>query len=228
MGTVEAPASVLAVGEPYYDSAGRLEGWERDPLFLTEFADPERHGSADSWERLALAVAKAAYRFGQIGERGNVVARDDLGSTDEYTPNYVSDPGLTVRGVRVVADTKGMLSRDMGEAMLRTLVEELQALPFDTRVSGSDDDADSPCVEWRPPHVVALGRARPRLFAIERNVRCVLRDGVPDVVVEYLDTEGGWTTSSDDARRFERTVQDPNGKAALLADRLALSMLGHA
>lgn len=228
MGTVEAPAGVLAVGEPCYDSAGRLEGWEGSPLFLTEFADPEQHGSADSWERLALAVAKAAHRFMQIDERGNVVAREDLGDTDEYTPNYVSDPRLTVRGVMVVADTKGMLSRDMGEAMLGTLVEELQALPFDTRVSGSDDDADLPGVQWRSPHVVALGRERPRLFVIERHVRCVLRDGVPEVMVEYLDTEDGWSTSLDDARRFERTVHHPNGNAALLAGRLALSMLGNA
>lgn len=238
MGNVVTAASVLAVGEPDYDSEGRLVGWQGSPLFMVEFADQEQRDSADSWERLALAVAKAARRFMQIDERGNVVGFDDLGGTDEYTPNYVSDPEISVRGVSIVADTKGELSRDMGEAMLRTLVDELRRLPFDTRVSGNDD-TDVRGVEWQPPEATALEEwdrlatpstrgnrpsAKPQFFVIERGIRCVLRDGVPDVTVEYLDTHDGWTTSLADARRFERE----RGLAVhvmKLADRLTLAIL---
>lgn len=236
MGDVVTDASVLEVGEPRYDSARRLEGWEGSPLFMVEFADPEHRDSAESWERLALAVAKASRQFMQIDERGNMVAFDDLGG-GEYTPNYVSDPYLSVRGVTVVADTKDMLSKDMGEAMLRTLVDELRRLPFDTRISGNDD-TDWSGARWRPPHAeeledwghIATPRpcgnergAKPRFYVIERGIRCVLRDGVPEVMVEYLDTKDGWTTTLVDARRFERE----RGLAVHIvnfAERLTLAM----
>ncbi|MFC0221016.1 hypothetical protein [Nocardioides zeicaulis] len=235
MGNVVIAADVLAVGEPDRDSDGRVVGWQGDPVFVAEFVDPEQRLSADSWERLALAMGRMSRLFMQIDERGRVVAFDDRDESGAYTPNFVSDPDLSVRGTSIYADTKGFLSRDMGEAMLHALVEELGRLPFDTRISG-DDGTDWAGVKWQPPHAELLRndelsspadpagerRARPRFVVIAREVRCLVRDGVPDVVVEYLDTDGRWTTSVANARRFER---GPFGGASEIADRLARSML---
>lgn len=233
VGNVVIAADVLAVGEPDCASDGRVVGWQGDPMFVAEFVDPEQRLSADSWERLGLAMGRMSRLFMQIDERGRVAALDE---SDAYTPNFVSDPDLSVRGASIYADTKGVLSRDMGEAMLHALVEELGRLPFDTRISG-DDGTDWAGVKWQPPHAELLRndelsspadvagerRARPRFVVIAREVRCVVRDGVPDVVVEYLGTDDHWTTSVANARRFER---GPSGGASEIAERLARSMLG--
>ena len=199
MGNVTAPATVLEVGEPDYDSTGRLLAWEGSPCWTVGFADTAESGAATSWERLALAVGKASRQFMYIDEEGNHLTDDELDSSSAYTPNYVSDPALTPLGVSVYADTQCNLTPEMGETMLRVLVKELGRLPFDTHVSLQEEGGVE--VRWRPPHLV-LGT--PTIIA--RAVRCVVNNGVPNVITEYLNAQGGWTPSFADARAFE-----PNG-----------------
>ena len=63
---------------------------------------------------------------------------------------------------------------------------------------------------------------------IARSVRCVVNNGVPDVITEYLDTRGGWTPSLADARVCERDERGTHGAILDFAWRLALSMYGQA
>lgn len=226
MGKVIAPASVLAVGKPEYDSTGRLQGWNGSPNWIVGFAESAESGTAQSWERLALAVGKASRQFMNIDEHGNEVPDDELGSTGDYTPNYVSDPHLSADGVSVYVDTKGFLTLPMGAALLRKLVEELGRLPFDTRVARNR--ADSPTVRWRPPHL-ERGEAqdthgKSRTMIIARAVCCVVHNGVPDVKIQYFDSQGGWTTSLADARVFEQDERGTHWETTTFALRLTLSM----
>ena len=216
MGNVTAHASALAVGKPDVDSTGRLRGWQSSPYWTIGFAEGAQSGVAASWERLALAVGKASSRFMNIDEDGNHVPDDELGN-GAFTPSYVSDPNLTPSGVSVSADTGGYLTVALGEAMLRVLVEELGRLPFDTHVSRHQQD--SPRVRWRTPY---LPRGEPMVIA--RAVRCIVHNGVPDVTVEYLNAQGGWTPSFADAQVFERDEHGTHRETGKVARRLTLSM----
>ena len=204
MGRVLVASDVLSVGRPYSDPAGQLLGWHGSPRFMVGFAEAGGAGSAQAWERLAAAVFRASQGFMNIDEFGNHVADDELGLTGAYTPNWVSEPCLSARGVAVYVDTGSSLSRDMGKALLRLLVEELAGLPFDTSLSR--DAADGPEVRWLPPHPEKVEaqdqEGRPRTMVIARAVRCVVQDGVPGVTSEYLDGRGGWTSAIADARVF--------------------------
>ena len=73
MGTVTASASVLEVGRPDHDPAGRLQGWMGSPRFMVGFTANGDTATADAWERLALAVFRASRRFLNVDELGNVV-----------------------------------------------------------------------------------------------------------------------------------------------------------
>jgi hypothetical protein len=217
MGHVTAHPAALTVGKPDLDSEGRIRGWESSPYWTIGFADSAESGAAASWERLALAVAKASSRFMNIDEDGNHLPDDQLGY-GAFTPRYVSDPNLTPSGVSVSADTGGYLTVAMGMAMVRVLVEELGRLPFDTHVSRHQQGSAE--VIWRTPY---LPRGEPTVIA--RAVRCVVDKGVPDVIAEYLDTEGGWTVLLADARVFERDERGTDGETWEAARRLTLSML---
>ena len=216
VGNVTASATVLAMGKPDYDSGGRLQGWEGNPYWTIGFAESADTGAAASWERLALAVGKASRQFMNIDEGGNHVPDDELGG-GAFTPSYVSDPYLSRLGVSAYADTGGYLTVPMGKAMLRVLVEALDRLPFDTHVTRYE--LDSAMVTWRPPHLL-LGE--PTIIA--RAVRCVVNNGVPDVITQYLDTQGGWTPSLADARVFEPDERGSHAATWDFACRLALSM----
>ena len=216
MGNVTADASALAVGKPDFDSTGRLLGWESSPYWTIGFAEGAESGAAASWERLALAVGKASSRFMNIDEDGNHVPDDELGY-GAFTPSYVSDPNLTPAGVSVSADTGGYLTVAMGEAMLHLLVEELGRLPFDTHVSRHQQDSAE--VRWRTPY---LPSGEPMVIA--RAVRCIVHNGVPDVTIEYLNEQGGWTPSFADARVFERDEHGTHRETGKVARRLTLSM----
>ena len=226
MGTVTASASVLEVGRPDHDPAGRLQGWMGSPRFMVGFTAHGDPSTAGAWERLALAVFRASRRFLNVDELGNVVPDEELGLTGTYTPNWVSEPILSARGVCMVVDTGSYLSLQMGAAMLRVLVEELGRLPFDTRVS--DEEPDSPEERWRPPDTKPVGEkndiGKPLTVVIERAVRCVLRDGVPGVTPEYLDARGGWTASLADARVFGLGENGTHWETYRLALSLAAAM----
>ncbi len=216
MGNVTASATVFAMGTPDHDSGGRLKGWEGNPYWTIGFAQSGDSGAAASWERLALVVGKASRQFMNIDEEGNHVPDDELG-LGAYTPSYVSDPYLSRLGVSVYADAGGYLTVAMGKAMLRVLVEALGRPAFDTHVTRYERDSDM--VTWRPPH---LPGGEPTV--ISRAVRCVVNNGVPDVITEYLATQGGWTPSLADARVFERDERGTHGATWDFACRLALSM----
>ncbi|MET0915073.1 MAG: hypothetical protein ABWY81_02625 [Jiangellaceae bacterium] len=204
------------MGESDYES-GELKGWRGNPYWTIGFAERAESDAAASWERLALAVGKASRQFMNIDEDGNHVPDDELGD-GRYTPSYVSEPFLGREGVSVYADTGGYLTVAMGKAMLRALVGALGRLAFDTHITRYEQD--SAMVTWRPPHL--LPRGEPTVIA--RAVRCVVNVGVPDVITEYLDTQGGWTTSLADARVFERDERGTHGATWDFAWRLALSM----
>lgn len=145
-----------------------------------------------------------------IDEDGNHVPDDGLGG-GAHTPSYVSDPYLSRLGVSIYADTGGYLTVAMGKAMLRVVVEALGRLAFDTHVTRYEQD--SAMVTWRPP---------------ARAVRCVVNNGVPDVITEYLDAQGGWTPSLAEGRVFEPDERGTHGATWDFAWRLALSMYGQA
>lgn len=216
MGHVTVHATALAVGKPDFDSAGRLRGWESSPYWTIGFAESAESGTASAWERLALAVGKASSQFMNIDEDGNHVPDDELGY-GAFTPSYVSDPNLTPLGVSVSADTGGYLTVAMGEQLLRVLVEELGRLPFDTLVSRHQQDSAE--VRWRTPY---LQPGEPTVIA--RAVRCVIDNGVPDVITEYLDAQGGWTRSFADARVFARDEHGTYRETGKVARRLTLSL----
>jgi len=215
VGSVTASATVLAMGATDDDS-GELKGWRGNPYWTIAFAEGAESGAAASWEALALAVGSASRRFMNIDEDGRHVPDDELGD-GRYTPSYVSDPYLSRAGVSVYADAGGFLTVAMGKAMLRALVVALDRLPFDTHVTRYEQDPAM--VPWRPPH---LSRGEPTV--IERAVRCVVDGGVPDVVTEYLDAQGGWTPSLTDARVFERDERGTHGATWDFARRLTRSM----
>ncbi len=216
MGNVTADAAALAVGRPDFDATGRLRGWESSPYWTIGFSDTADSGTAASWERLALAVGKASSQFMNIDEGGNHVPDDELG-LGAFTPSYVSDPNLKPSGVSVSADTGGYLTVAMGKAMLRVMVKELARLPFDTYISHHQQDSAE--VRWRTPY---LPSGEPTVIA--RAVRCVIDDGIPNVITEYLDARGGWTRSFADARAFQRDERGTYGETWDLARRLTLSM----
>ena len=230
MGNVTAPASVLAVGRPEYDPTGRLRGWNGSPSWVVGFAESADGVTANSWERLALAVGKASRQFMNIDEHGNEVPDDELGLTGDYTPNYVSDPHLSADGVSVQVDTKGFLTVPMGEALLRKLAEELGRLPFDTRVARNR--ADSPTVSWRPPHPERgeepVPHGKSRTMVIARAVRCVVHNEVPDVTIEYFNSQDGWSTSRAEARVFEPDERGTHWETTKFALRLTQSMFEEA
>lgn len=74
-----------------------------------------------------------------------------------------------------------------------------------------------------PPY---LERAEPQVIA--PAVQCSVHDGVPGVLVEYLDAHGGWTTSAADARAFERDEHGTHSRTWDVARRLAQSMFDEA
>lgn len=151
-----------------------------------------------------------------IDEGGSYVSDDELG-LGAFTPSYVSDLNLKPSGVSVSADTGGYLTVAMGKAMLRVLVKELARLPADTHISRHQQDSAD--VRWLTPY---LPSGEPTVIA--RAVRCVVDDGIPDVITEYLDDHGGWTQAFANARVFERDARGTYGETWDLARRLTLSM----
>lgn len=90
-------------------------------------------GDFDSAAAVA-ALERAAQRFMNVDERG-FEHPDALSSlpTDEqgrelYTPNYVSTPEVTSRGITMYVDCKGYIERAMRARFLAILDEELSPL----------------------------------------------------------------------------------------------------
>ncbi|MDJ0459912.1 hypothetical protein PUN71_022140 [Arthrobacter sp. NQ7] len=118
-------------GDKYEASLG--DGWETSPAFLV---------LSDDDGKAAHALGRAGVRFSHIDEYGRELTPEQRDVEEQaaktwdvpYTPNFISDVYLTPRGPMVWTDTKGELTRAMGEAMLRVLLEELRAEGITARV----------------------------------------------------------------------------------------------
>ncbi|WP_427005342.1 hypothetical protein [Pseudarthrobacter sp. H2] len=120
------------------------DGWEGpSPFFLV---------ITDQTDKAAEALYIAMERCMHIDGNGNELADSELETTNEYTPNYSSPVHLTPKGPVAYLDTKGELSRAMGEKMLRVIVEELEAQGITAHLTtpprGADSIDGSP--EWEP------------------------------------------------------------------------------
>ncbi|MCW2699464.1 MAG: hypothetical protein JWQ45_999 [Blastococcus sp.] len=113
--TVTVDDDVLAHGEPFYDS-GVVTGWATSPAFLV---------TSDGAD-LGAAVHAARERFHLVTEDGREIDEEENDGRC-YTPNRVSGVYLTDTSAAVLVDTKGDVTRLMGEAMIAILVEELTA-----------------------------------------------------------------------------------------------------
>lgn len=111
-------------GEKHEASLG--DGWETSPAFLV---------LSDDVSMAADALGRAAVRFSHIDEYGRELppgqreAEEQAAKTWDvpYTPNFISGVYLTPRGPMVWTDTKGELTRRMGDAMLHVLLDELRS-----------------------------------------------------------------------------------------------------
>jgi hypothetical protein len=104
-------------GERYEEGWGY--GWSTSPAFLVVTEDRDK---------AAKALGRAATRFSYVGDSGKELTLAELeGENPEYTPNYVSEVYLTDLGPMIWADTKGELTKGMGEGMLGILVAELRS-----------------------------------------------------------------------------------------------------
>ena len=210
-----------------YGAAGRLQGWNGSPAGSSDSprargAETLNHGSA--WP----GVGKASRRFMYIDEHGNEVP--DEWVDRHYTPNHVSDPYLFPDGVAVYVDTQGFLTVPMGQALLRELVGELHRLPFDTRVRAIEQTrqrSGGDLRTWSEANS-RMRRATLARGSIARAVRCVVHHGVPDVTIEYLDSQGGWTTARADARVHQPDEHGTHRQTWRIAERLTLSIFEEA
>jgi hypothetical protein len=117
MSVTVAPDIFDQQGEKFEEGLG--EGWEMSPAFLV---------LSDDEDKAARALHAAAGRFYSVDQFGNELTPAEMtGEFPQYTPNYVSDVYLTVLGPMICTDTKGEVTKDMAEAMLRILVAELRA-----------------------------------------------------------------------------------------------------
>ena len=115
MTEVTVADDVLAQGEPFYED-GVVMGWSTSPAFVVTSEDAA----------LGAAVHAAGQRFYLVNEDGREIDQSENDGR-YYTPNWVSDVYLTHSGAVLFVDTKGDVTRLMGEAMIAILVEELTA-----------------------------------------------------------------------------------------------------
>jgi hypothetical protein len=129
MAEITVAEDVLAQGEPFYED-GEIVGWSSSPAFLV---------TCDDVDRGAAAVHAAGQRIHLLNEHGREIGADEI-DVGWNTPSYVSDVYLTDAGAVLFVDTKGDLTRHMGDAMIAVLAEELTsrgvgahiaALPWD-------------------------------------------------------------------------------------------------
>jgi hypothetical protein len=170
-------------------------GWFTDPGFLV--VSPEI-------ELAAQAVHRAGERFMYVAEDGRILDDWELPWTDRYTPNWVSPVHLTEPGPALWADTKGELSRAMGQAMVNVLVEELRRAEVTAFVTQLPHALLAGSTIWTapqpdPPRQIADAD---RAWFIQRSVAKVLRDGRGYREPQYWTADGRWTGDRAEAQQF--------------------------
>ncbi|MBM6404798.1 hypothetical protein JQN72_11140 [Phycicoccus sp. CSK15P-2] len=122
-------------------------GWDEDPRFLIRTRDVEA---------AAAALAAAAPRLMLVDADGREwEAAEPATMVDAHTPSFVSDVEVVHDGVLVWADTKSATTSKMAEAMVRVIVEELEAHGVDGLVTSDGESS----ILWDP------ARARPHASA---------------------------------------------------------------
>lgn len=212
MAVVTVADDVLtAQGEPSWDGLGRLEGWEGGTAFLISAPDGDHRA-------LVAAVSRAAARFLRIDENGRELDEWELGG-ETYTPNYVSAPRIHSTGISLLADTKGFLSVQMGEAMVRTLAEELVKGGHPARVAAPSEDFDFREGELVAPEEESTAPPGPntapkaddatkRYWYVLRGVWATTKRGRLYQDVEYRRPDGTWDRDKSAAQRWPQAERD--------------------
>ena len=85
---------------------------------------------------VVAALRQTSARFMLVDETGvEHVTGEALESGELYSPNYVSDPEITSRGIEVYVDCKGAIGDAMADKLREILVEELSAVGYAGTVS---------------------------------------------------------------------------------------------
>lgn len=165
-------------------------GWDSSPSFLVVTPQPDR---------AAAAVYRASRRFSAITESGRHVA--DWEDENEYTPNWVSEVYLADAGLIVTVDTKGELPLAMGQAMLRTLADELIAEGVRALVTAPPIDFDFQTPTWPTPDepTPIIGSSSGIAWYVRRAVIVDVGDGRTYTEYEYRQRDGGWTFDRSEA-----------------------------
>jgi len=88
---------------------------------------------------VVLALHRASARFLVVDEEGTEHPWSSRTEASElYTPNYVSEPRVTDRGVELYLDCKGAIEPPMSLTLRRVLHEELTLAGVNARVSAVD------------------------------------------------------------------------------------------
>jgi hypothetical protein len=195
--TVE-PELFDAIGEP--DG----EGWEGSPAFLVV---------ANDVAGAAAALHAAGERFMLIDEHGRELAEWESDTGETYTPNYVSDVGLSERGPVLWVDTKGYLTAAMGAAMVQALTEELTARGVTAHVTTPPHGLSSARLpQWQPPAAAPQGAPSgpevPKTWFVCRSVERTTTDGRPYDDTEYRAADGTWGRRRTAAERFAEPPSD--------------------
>ncbi|HET7303858.1 MAG TPA: hypothetical protein VFJ12_04810 [Segeticoccus sp.] len=88
-------------------------------------------------EVVLAALDRVSERFMTVDENGvehDPSRMDEVYLADLYTPNYVSDPQVTSRGIQVYVDCKGVVPDPMTLTLHRVLREELGAAGVEARI----------------------------------------------------------------------------------------------
>jgi hypothetical protein len=200
---VTVAPGILATGDPWWNGHGRAgepDGWETEPVFFVV---------ADDDAAAVDAVLAAAGRISAIDEKGRELADWELWNLVGWTPGWVGVSRVGV-GFEIAADTDGSLPRAQGEAMVRVLVEELDARHLTASVTLPPENAPAG-EELTAP--VPEEPERPTAFYVLRPVPATTTTGVPYEEQEWLRDDGTWTRDRSLARAF---VESPDRLVAEL------------
>ena len=191
MGVTVTPEIFDLQGVAYPDG----QGWETSPAFLVV---------TDDRLTAAAALHAAGDRFMKIDENGDELADWELEVDDTYTPNGVSAVHLADEGPVLSVDTKGELSVQMGDAMVRVLVAELTVRGVTAHVTAPPRDCswvEAP--QWAPPgEPIAESTVAHRWF-ITRTVFLTTTTGRPYVDTEYRAPDGSWVPRRTEAEHYQ-------------------------
>jgi hypothetical protein len=182
----------VTVADDLFDSQGEWDewasGWQCSPAFLI---------LTDQQEMSARALHVAGQRFRRVNELG--VELEEWEDDEEgYTPDYVSPVLLTQQGPLLWMDMDGVLTKQMGVAMVRILTEELNRRGVSARVVAPPASLDFGDRLWKVASTygstsVMIPDDAPWAWFVCRTVARTTKTGKRYTDREYLRTDGSWT-----------------------------------